>query len=196
MQHVVDYPWFTLPGSGIPIRFHMGVDGLSILMVGLTTYLMPLAVLSTWGHIHKRTKEFMMWMLVLETGMIGVFVSTDLVLFYFFWEISLIPLYFMVGIWGHERRLYAAIKFFLYTFAGSVVMLIAAIVLIYKTQTTDIERLCEMARACRCRCRCGSSAASRSRSRSRCRCCRCTRGWRTCTPRRRPRAPRTWRPCC
>jgi NADH-quinone oxidoreductase subunit M len=87
----------------------------------------------------------MLWMLVMETGMLGVFLSLDLVLFYFFWEISLIPLYFMVGIWGGERRLYATVKFFLFTLAGSLVMLVAAIALIWRLETTDVTRLTELA---------------------------------------------------
>jgi NADH-quinone oxidoreductase subunit M len=81
-------------------------------MVTLTAVLMPIVILSTWGHVDKRVKEFMVWMLVMETGMLGTFLALDLVLFYFFWEISLIPLYFLIGIWGGERRLYATIKFF------------------------------------------------------------------------------------
>jgi NADH-quinone oxidoreductase subunit M len=145
MQFTVDRPWFVLPGSAIPIRYALGVDGLSILMVGLTAVLMPTVILSTWGHVHKRVKEFMIWMLVMETGMLGVFVASDLVLFYFFWEVSLIPLYFMVGIWGGERRLYATIKFFLYTLAGSLVMLVAVIALIYQYRTSDLTALCERA---------------------------------------------------
>ena len=102
-------PWFTLPG-GVAVSYTLGVDGLSILMVALTGVLMPLVVVSTKGHIHTRVKEFVVWLLVMETGMLGVFLSLDLVLFYFFWEISLIPLYFIIGIWGGERRLYATIK--------------------------------------------------------------------------------------
>ncbi len=142
MQFAVDRIWFALPGSGITVHYRLGVDGLSILMVALTAVLMPTVILSTWGHIHKRVKEFLIWMLVMETGMLGVFLASDLVLFYFFWEISLIPLYFMVGIWGGERRLYATIKFFLYTFAGSLVMLVGVIALIYRFNLTSIEDLC------------------------------------------------------
>ncbi len=131
VQYAVDRPWFDLPGD-VPVRFRLGVDGLSILMVALTTTLMPFVVLSTWGHITERVKEFMVWLLVMQTGMLGVFVALDLVLFYFFWEVSLVPLYFMVGIWGGERRLYATLKFFLYTLAGSLVMLVGVIALLYR----------------------------------------------------------------
>ena len=136
--------WFTLPG-GIPVRFSLALDGLSVLMVGLTAILMPIVVLSTPGHIKKRVKEFMVWLLVMETGMLGVFLAQDLVLFYFFWEISLVPLYFMVGIWGGERRLYATLKFFLFTLSGSLVMLVAVIHAIGQAGTADIATLTEWA---------------------------------------------------
>src|SRR5207247_699864 len=101
-QHGIEMPWFTLPGSGggIPVSFHLGLDGLSVLMVGLTALLGPVVVLSTFGHVHERVGEFMVWLLVMQTGMLGVFLALDLVLFYFFWEVSLVPLYFIVGIWG------------------------------------------------------------------------------------------------
>jgi NADH-quinone oxidoreductase subunit M len=143
-QQLVDVPWFTLPG-GTSVAFKLGLDGLSILMVGLTVVLGPIVVLSTAGHIHERVKEFMVWLLVMQSGMLGVFLALDLVLFYFFWEVSLVPLYFILGIWGGERRLYATIKFFLYTLAGSLVMMIAVIALIYALGTSDIERLTELA---------------------------------------------------
>ncbi|MEY4774257.1 MAG: dehydrogenase subunit, partial [Planctomycetota bacterium] len=133
-------PWFTLPG-GIAVHWRLGLDGLSVLMVGLTAVLGPIVVLSTWGHIEHRVKEFMIWLLVMQTGMLGVFLSLDLVLFYVFWETSLVPLYFMLGIWGGERRLYATIKFFLYTLAGSLVMLIAVIWLIQQAGSTDLTYL-------------------------------------------------------
>jgi NADH-quinone oxidoreductase subunit M len=146
-QMVVDRPWFMLPGLGSStlVHFKLGVDGLSLLLVVLTALLMPIAVLSSWGHVWQRVKEFMVWILVMETGMLGVFLAGDLVLFYFFWEISLIPLYFLIGIWGGERRLYATIKFFLFTLAGSLVMMIGVIALIYRTGTTDVERLTAVA---------------------------------------------------
>jgi NADH-quinone oxidoreductase subunit M len=137
----VNAGWFTLPGSTIDVGYRLGVDGISLLMVVLTGVLMPIVILSTPGHIKERVKEFMIWVLFMQMGMMGVFLATDLVLFYFFWEIGLVPLYFMVGIWGGGRRLYATLKFFLYTFAGSVVMLIAAIALIYEAQSTDIAAI-------------------------------------------------------
>lgn len=148
MQHVVSRPWFVLPASAgangaafIPVRLALGLDGISVLMVGLTALLGPIVVLSTWGHIHERVKEFMVWLLVMQTGMLGVFLATDLVLFYVFWEVSLIPLYFMLGIWGGERRLYATVKFFLYTLAGSLVMMVAVIALLYQLGTADIPTI-------------------------------------------------------
>jgi NADH-quinone oxidoreductase subunit M len=138
--------WFTLP-EGTPVRFTLAVDGISILMVLLTVVLMPIVVLSTPGHVKSRVREFMVWLLVMETGMLGVFLALDLVLFYFFWEVSLVPLYFLVGIWGGERRLYATVKFFLYTFAGSLVMLVAVIALIYRSRTCDVTEATQWAAA-------------------------------------------------
>ncbi|MDF1797765.1 MAG: NADH-quinone oxidoreductase subunit M [Planctomycetota bacterium] len=149
LQGTVEAAWFTLPyiggGEGVPVHFRLGMDGLSVLMVGLTAVMMPIVILSTYGHIHTRVKEFFVWMLVMETGMLGVFLSMDLVLFYVFWEVSLVPLYFLVGIWGGANRLYATVKFFLYTVAGSLVMLVAIIALVHMTGSTDIGRLMEMA---------------------------------------------------
>jgi NADH-quinone oxidoreductase subunit M len=148
MQYFLERPWFALPGlhgSPVPVSFRLGLDGLSILMVALTAVLMPVVVLSTWGHVAERVKEFMVWMLVMETGMLGVFLALDLVLFYVFWEVSLIPLYFLVGIWGGERRLYATIKFFLYTFGGSLLMMVGVIALIYRFGSTDVYFLSDRA---------------------------------------------------
>jgi NADH-quinone oxidoreductase subunit M len=147
-QQVVDVPWFGLPaggGSSVQVHFKLGLDGLSVLMVGLTALLGPIVMLSTWGHITTRVKEFMIWLLVMQSGMLGVFLALDLVLFYVFWEVTLVPLYFMLGIWGGERRLYATIKFFLYTLAGSLVMMIGVILLIYQLKSADIARLTELA---------------------------------------------------
>jgi NADH-quinone oxidoreductase subunit M len=125
MQLVERRPW--IPAWGI--SYHVGVDGLSLWLVILTTFLTPLALLGSWSSIGKRVREFVVLMLLLEAGMIGVFVALDLFLFYVFWEAMLIPMYLLIGIWGHERRIYAAVKFFLYTFAGSVLMLVAFLVL-------------------------------------------------------------------
>ncbi len=124
-QFVERYAWIPTWG----ISYHVGVDGLSLWLVILTTFLTPLCLLGSWSSIETRVREFVVFMLLLEAGMIGVFVALDLFLFYVFWEAMLIPMYFLIGIWGHERRIYAAVKFFLYTFAGSVLMLVAFLVL-------------------------------------------------------------------
>jgi len=121
-QMVVRLPWFQV--AGWTIEYHLGVDGLSILLVLLTTLLSVISILSTWTAVTERVPEFMAFFLLLETGMIGVFLALDLFLFYVFWEFTLVPMYFLIGIWGGERRMYAAIKFFLYTMAGSILMLL------------------------------------------------------------------------
>lgn len=146
-QQVVEAAWFSLPGAqgDIPIHYALGVDGISILLVALTAVLMPIVVISTKVHISKRVKEFMIWLLLMETGMLGVFLSMDLILFYFFWELSLIPLYFILGIWGGERRLYATTKFFLYTVAGSLLMMLGVIWLTWVTGTASLPELTRMA---------------------------------------------------
>ena len=107
------------------IQYHIGVDGISLFLVLLTTFLTPLAILCSWNSIHEYVKGFFVALLVIETAMIGVFVSLDLFLFFVFWEMTLIPMYFLVGIWGHTRRIYAAVKFILYTMFGSILMLVA-----------------------------------------------------------------------
>jgi len=125
MQFVVDHAWI----AGWGIHYTVGVDGISLFMVLLTTFLMPLSILGSWSSITKREGGFYSLLLVLTTGMIGVFVALDLFLFYVMWEVMLIPMYFIIGVWGGENRLYAAIKFFIYTFLGSLLMLVAIIVL-------------------------------------------------------------------
>jgi NADH-quinone oxidoreductase subunit M len=115
------HAWIPQP----PIHYHLGVDGLSVFLVLLTTLLTPISILSSWKSIDQRVKGFFICLLVLETGVIGVFVSLDLFLFFLFWEVMLIPMYFLIGIWGHERRIYAALKFVLYTMFGSILMLVA-----------------------------------------------------------------------
>jgi NADH-quinone oxidoreductase subunit M len=146
-QALVERAWFGLPGAAgdIAVRYALGVDGVSILLVALTAVLMPIVVVSTKVHIGERVKEFMIWLLLMETGMLGVFLSLDLILFYFFWELSLIPLYFIVGIWGGERRLYATMKFFLYTVAGSLLMMLGVIWLTWSTGSSDIVELARLA---------------------------------------------------
>jgi NADH-quinone oxidoreductase subunit M len=126
MQFVLDVPWISFWG----IRYTVGVDGISLFMVLLTTFLVPLSVLGSYTYITTRERGFYALMLVLTSGMIGVFVSLDMFLFYVMWEVMLIPMYFIIGVWGGERRLYAAIKFFIYTFFGSLLMLVAILVLV------------------------------------------------------------------
>src|SRR5690554_410883 len=118
-------PWIPTVG----ITYALGVDGMSILLVLLTTLITPVAILSSWTSINEREKEYYAFMLLLEMGMIGVFVALDLFLFYIFWEFTLVPMYFLIGIWGGSERRYAAIKFFLYTMAGSLLMLLAILYL-------------------------------------------------------------------
>ncbi len=132
----------------IGAKYHLGIDGISLLLVLLTTLLGMIAILSSWSAIHQRTKEYYILLLLLQTGMLGVFVSLDFFLFYVFWEVMLVPMYFLIGVWGSERRLYAAIKFFLYTLAGSVVMLLAILALYFyapvpagATRTFDVPTL-------------------------------------------------------
>jgi len=114
------------------VSYHVGIDGISLLLVLLTTFLMPLALASAWGSIEDRVKGFVATMLILETGMLGVFVSLDLFLFYVFWEAMLIPMYFVIGIWGGPNRIYAAVKFVLYTMVGSLLMLVAILAVYYQ----------------------------------------------------------------
>jgi len=114
---------------GYGINYHLGVDGISLWLILLTTFLMPIVILSSWSSIQKRVKEYLIFMLLLETGIIGVFVSLNLFLFYVFWEAMLIPMYFLIGVWGGARRIYATLKFVLMTMFGSLLMLVAIFVL-------------------------------------------------------------------
>lgn len=133
-QFVEDHEWI------MGLRYKMGVDGISILFVLLTTFLMPLTILSTWD-VKTRVKEYMIAFLVLEGLMIGVFTALDLILFYLFFEAGLIPMFLIIGIWGGQNRIYAAFKFFLYTFLGSVLMLVAMIAMVWTAGTSDIAEL-------------------------------------------------------
>jgi len=128
MQFVEFHPWIKLLGR-YAISYHLGVDGISLFLVLLTTFLTPIAMLASWRGIVERQKEFYLLMLFLETGMLGVFMALDLFLFYIFWEATLIPMYLIIGMWGYENRVYASIKFILYTLAGSLLMLVAIIFL-------------------------------------------------------------------
>jgi NADH-quinone oxidoreductase subunit M len=131
------YNWITVP----PIHYHLGIDGISLFLVILTTFLTPISVLASWSSIDHRVKEFFVMLLMLEVGVIGVFVSLDLFLFFLFWEVMLIPMAFLIGIWGHERRIYAAIKFVLYTMAGSILMLVGIIWLYNLTGSFDLPKI-------------------------------------------------------
>ena len=139
IQLALDLPWIQ-PG-GIGLHYSLGVDGLNILLLLLTTFLSPLALLSTWSAVQDRVKGFMLFFLLLEAGMNGAFVSLDLVLFYIFWEFTLVPMYFLIGVWGGERRVYAAVKFILYTMTGSALMLLAILYLILQTGTSSLPEL-------------------------------------------------------
>jgi NADH-quinone oxidoreductase subunit M len=127
IQFFEQYDW--IPALGI--SYEVGVDGISLLLIVLTTFLMPLTLVASWDSIHARTREFMICMLFLESGMVGVFAAIDLFLFYVFWEATLIPMYFLIGVWGGPRRIYAAVKFILYTMTGSVLMLVAILALYF-----------------------------------------------------------------
>ncbi len=146
-QLVFDVEW--IPGLGA--HFKVGVDGISLFLVLLTTFLMPVTLLGTAKSIERYPREFIAAMLVLETGMLGAFVATDIFLFYVCWEVMLIPMYLMIGIWGGQRRLYASIKFVIYTMVGSLLMLVA-IFYVYVAHaratgvyTTDLEQLLQVA---------------------------------------------------
>ena len=143
LQMVERRPWFQL--AGIEIEYFIGVDGLSLLLVLLTTFLTPISILSTWSAVEERVKEFMIFFLLLEIGMVGVFMAQDLFLFYIFWEFTLVPMYFLIGIWGGSRRVYAAIKFFLYTMAGSILMLLAILWLGIRFESFSIPDLIQHA---------------------------------------------------
>ncbi len=141
MQFEVKAQWIP----GLNVSYHVGIDGLSILLVLLTTFLTAISILASWSSITERVKAYMACFLLLETGMIGTFVALDLVLFYIFWEAMLIPMYFLIGVWGGPNRIYAAVKFFLYTMVGSVLMLVGILFLYYHhgAQSFDVVWLVE-----------------------------------------------------
>ncbi|MGI8732970.1 MAG: complex I subunit 4 family protein [Pyrinomonadaceae bacterium] len=134
MQFLEDHQWIPVIGA----RYQMGADGVAVLLIVLTTLLGVIAALSSWKYIEKREKEYYVLLLLLQTAVVGVFASMDLFLFYLFFEVSLVPMYFLIGIWGGENRLYAAIKFFLYTLVGSVVMLLGVLKMYFLTQDTAL----------------------------------------------------------
>jgi len=146
-QFIHKFKWI----DGINVFYFVGIDGISLLLILLTTFITPLTLISSWSSIEHKVKEFTFFMLLLETGMLGVFASLDLFLFYIFWEAMLIPMYFIIGIWGGRERIYAAIKFFLYTMLGSLLMLVAIIwIAVYSVNilggfTTDFTELLKVA---------------------------------------------------
>ncbi|HYA96900.1 MAG TPA: NADH-quinone oxidoreductase subunit M, partial [Methylomirabilota bacterium] len=131
------HPWIASP----PINYHLGADGISLFLVILTTFLVPISIVASWTSIRRRVKEFFVVLLMLETGVVGVFLSLDLFLFFLFWEVMLLPMYFLIGIWGHERRIYAAVKFVLFTMAGSILMLVGIVWLYTIGGTFDLPTL-------------------------------------------------------
>ncbi|HRQ22051.1 MAG TPA: NADH-quinone oxidoreductase subunit M, partial [Anaerolineales bacterium] len=139
LQLVARYAWIVVADWNI--YYYLGVDGLSILLVLLTAFLTPISILSTWTAVEERVKDFMLFFLLLEVGMTGVFLAQDLFLFYVFWEFTLVPMYFLIGVWGGPRRIYAAIKFFLYTMAGSILMLVAILWLGINGKTFSVPDL-------------------------------------------------------
>jgi len=139
-QLAVDAPWIASP----EIRFAVSANGVSLWLVLLSTFLTPICVLISWRSIQRRVKEYYAFLLLLEFGLVGVFLAQDLFLFYVFWDVSLVPMYFLIGVWGHERRIYAAVKFFLYTMAGSVLMLVAIIYIYNRAQTFSYAAILDM----------------------------------------------------
>jgi len=137
MQYTEFAHWISI-GDYFQMNYNIGIDGISLWLVLLTTFIMPITVLSTWSGVKKNVKGFMALMLLLETAMLGAFVSLDLFLFYIFWELMLIPMYFMIGIWGGKNRIYAAIKFFIFTAVGSLLMLVAIIYVYYAALQSGI----------------------------------------------------------
>ncbi len=130
-MHYTEFANWISIGQYFQMNYYVGVDGISLWLVLLTTFIMPVTVLSTWHAVDRNTKGFMALLLLLETGMLGAFIALDLFLFYVFWELMLVPMYFMIGIWGGKNRVYAAIKFFLFTAVGSLLMLVAIIYVYY-----------------------------------------------------------------
>jgi NADH-quinone oxidoreductase subunit M len=139
LQLEAKYAWIHVAGWNI--YYYLAVDGLSILLVLLTAFLTPISILSTWTAVEDRVKDFMIFFLLLEVGMTGVFLAQDLFMFYIFWEFTLVPMYFLIGIWGGPNRVYAAIKFFLYTMAGSILMLLAILYLGIKADTFNLPTM-------------------------------------------------------
>jgi NADH-quinone oxidoreductase subunit M len=135
-QFILNIPW--IQAGPFRMNYNVGIDGISLWLVMLTTFIMPIAILSTWKAVDQKVKGYMACLLLLEVGMLGAFVSLDLFLFYIFWEVMLIPMYFIIGIWGGKNRIYAAVKFFIYTMVGSLLMLVAIIALYFKGMSAGV----------------------------------------------------------
>jgi NADH-quinone oxidoreductase subunit M len=190
MQFVEQIPWITR----FEVFYHLGIDGISLPLILLTTFLTPLVIIAGWEVIQNRPAQYFAAFLVLEGLMIGVFSALDGLLFYVFWEAMLIPMFIIIGIWGGERRIYATVKFFLYTFLGSVFMLIALIYMYLQSGSYSILDFHALPLGMQEQVL--ISSRSFSRSRSRCRCGPCTRGCRMRTSRRLRAARSSWQPCC
>ena len=138
-QFLENIPWIA--AGPFEMNYHIGLDGISLWLVILATFIMPIAILSTYTAVQEKVKEYMICLLLLEVGMVGTFVSLDLFLFYIYWEVMLIPMYFIIGIWGGKNKIYAAVKFFIYTMVGSLLMLVALIALYFKAGAGDFNIL-------------------------------------------------------
>ncbi len=191
MQFTEQVTWITSP----PVSYSLGLDGISLPLFLMTTFLLPLCVLASWRAIETRVREFMAAMLVMETAMLGVFAALDFVLFYVFWEVMLIPMYLLIGVWGGPERVYAAIKFFLYTLAGSVLLLIAILTLFFQGGRPSIFS-CSVGWNIRQPCNTGCSGPSSSRLPSRCPCFPFIPGCRTRMWKRRQPAACSWPASC
>ena len=158
-QFMESVSWLADFGVG----YRMGVDGITVLFVLLSTLLTPICILSAWEAIHTRVREFMIAFLVMETMMVGMFCALDFVVFYMFFEGVLIPMFLIIGVWGGPRRVYAAVKFFLYTLTGSVLMLLALLAMWLPAGTTDIPTLLRTSSRPECRPGCSLPSSPRSR---------------------------------
>ena len=196
LQFPVEHKWIDVINS----RYIIGLDGISLPLILLTALVVPACVVYSWNHFPepRNPKAFLILILILETGMIGTFLAQDLILFFVFFEVVLLPMYFMIGVWGGERRLYAAIKFFLFTLFGSALMIVSFLALYFLAKDPSgnplhtfsmIELSAATALASRTPRNWSCSAACSSDSASRCRCSRSTRGCLTPIPRRRRWAP-------
>ena len=205
-----DLAWLDWTGAPVDIRFSVALDGLSIWLFALTSLLMVVAVLVGWQAIDQQASLYYRLLLILETGMLGVFVARDIILFYVFFEFTLVPLFFLIGIWGSRQRHYAAVKFFLFTLAGSLLTFLGLLAIVlwnyyHPGKAAGAEMTFSIPAADRGLastgrsmppCKCGFSWPCWPVSPSRCRCSRCTPGCRWPTSRPPPRAACSWPACC